>query len=74
MELEGEERGRVKHKYNRRKVVWDCISELVHGGLTAQVAINCIYQVYGENKTTTTIINRMKADRKAGRLHELLQI
>jgi len=69
-----EEHNQVKHKYHWRKVVWDCISEVVRGGLTAQVAIDRIYQVYGENQTTTTIINWMKADRKAGRHHELLQI
>jgi hypothetical protein len=39
-----DERGRVKHKYYRRnKMVWDLISILVCGGLTAQVAIDPIY-------------------------------
>jgi hypothetical protein len=28
-----EEQGRVKHKYSWQKVVWDCISNLVHAGL-----------------------------------------
>ncbi len=41
------ERGNVKHKYHRRKIAWDLISTLVRGGLTAQVAIDRIYDHYG---------------------------
>jgi hypothetical protein len=55
-----EERGRVKHKYHRRKVIWDCIGALVRAGFTAQVAIDRVYLVYGENTTVTRIINQMK--------------
>ena len=40
-----EERGRVKHKYCRRKI----IAARVRAGFTAQVAIDRSYQVYGEN-------------------------
>jgi hypothetical protein len=69
-----EERGRVKHKYCRRKLVWNCIATLVRAGFTAQVAIDRIYQVYGENATVTTIINRMKQDRQAGIVHQSLQV
>ncbi len=50
-----EERGRVKHKYHQRKIVWDCISLQVRAGVTAQVAIDCVYIVYGVNTTVTTI-------------------
>jgi hypothetical protein len=42
-----EERGRVKHKYHKRKMVWDLILTLLRGGLTAQVAIDRIYDHYG---------------------------
>jgi hypothetical protein len=69
-----EERGKAKHKYHRRKVVWDCIAELVRAGLTSQVAIDRIYQVYGENPTVTRIINRMKEDRQNGIVHPSLQV
>jgi hypothetical protein len=69
-----EERGRAKHKYHRRKVVWDCVAGLVRAGFTAQVAIDRVYQVYGEGTTVTTIINRMKQDRPAGTVHPSLQV
>ena len=69
-----QERGRVKYKYCRRKVVWDCISALVRAGFTAQVAIDRIYNVYGLNAPVTRIINQMKRDRNAGNLHRSLQI
>ena len=63
------ERGRVKHNYHRRKVVWDLVSGLVRGGLTANLAIDRIYQVYGADASVTTIINRLKKDAKDGTLH-----
>jgi hypothetical protein len=69
-----EERGRVKHKYHRRKVVWDCISQLIRAGLTADVACDRIYQVYGVSTPVTTIINNMKRDARNGTLHQLLQV
>jgi hypothetical protein len=69
-----EDRGSVKHKYHRRKVVWDCIAALVRAGFTAEVAIDRVYQVYGEIKPVTRIINRMKQDRRAGIVHPSLQV
>jgi hypothetical protein len=66
-----QERGRVKHKYTRRKAVWDKIGEMVRGGWTAQAAIDRIYFVYGQNLCVTHIINRMKADRARGGHPEL---
>jgi hypothetical protein len=69
-----EERGRVKHKYHRRKVVWDCISQLIRAGLTADIACDRIYQVYGVSTPVTTIINNMKRDARNGTLHQLLQV
>jgi len=69
-----EERGRVKHKYHRRKVVWDCVSRLIRAGLTSDVACDRIYQVYGVSTTVTAIINRMKRDVQNGTLHQLLQV
>jgi hypothetical protein len=69
-----QERGGVKHKYYRRKVIWDCISALVRAGLTAQVAIDRIYDVYGPNTPFTRIINQLKRDTHSGKLHRSLQI
>jgi hypothetical protein len=64
-----EERGRVTQVLSK-KVGLNCIATLVRAGFTAQVAIDRIYQVYGENATVTTIINRMKQDRQAGIVHQ----
>ena len=58
------ERGRVKHKFTRRKVVWSTIDKLVRGGLNANVAIDRIYNVYGRDSTVTSVINRMLTDRR----------
>jgi hypothetical protein len=59
-----EERGKVKDKFHRRKVVWDCVATLVRAGLTAHITINHIHHIYGENMTVTKIINRMRQDRR----------
>jgi hypothetical protein len=64
------ERGRVKFKYCRRKVVWDIIDRMVRGGFTAQVAIDKIYVVYG-HITVTQIINLMRTDAIGGGHPEL---
>jgi hypothetical protein len=63
------ERGRVKHKFHRRKVVWDLISGLVRQGLTANAAIDRIYSVYGAQTSVTKIINAVKFDKKHRRLN-----
>jgi hypothetical protein len=66
-----DERGKVKHKYHRRKMVWDLISTLVRGGLTAQGAIDRIYDHYGRADSVTTIITKMKNDRRNGTVFPL---
>ena len=58
------ERGKCKHKYSRRKVVWDKIQELVNAGYTLHVAINMILDHYGRDKRPTNLIHLMKRDRK----------
>ena len=58
------ERGKVKHKFTRRKIVWDKILILIRSGLSAQVSIDKIYSAYGRHNNITTIINRMRKDRK----------
>jgi hypothetical protein len=58
------ERGLAKHKYTRRKVVWQTVERLVRGGLQANVAIDRIYQAHGRELNVTRIINRMRTDRK----------
>jgi hypothetical protein len=39
------ERGRSKHRYSRRKIVWDTVSGLVRQGHTSELAIDKIYGV-----------------------------
>lgn len=63
-----QERGKVKHKYCRRKVVWDVIAARIRAGDTAQVACDRIYSAYGQATPLTTIINRMKTDRRLNTL------
>jgi hypothetical protein len=68
------ERGRVKHKYSRRKVIWDLISGLVREGYTSQVAIDKIYAAYGEGTSVTEIIDRIRKDKKNNTLNPNLRI
>jgi hypothetical protein len=63
------ERGRSKHRYSRRKVVWDLVSSLVRMGDTAETAIDKIYAVYGGQTSVTNIINGLKRDKKDGTLN-----
>ena len=59
------ERGRVKHIYCKRKIVWDVIANLVNGGWTSKRAIDKIYEVYG-SVSVTKIIAAMKQDKERG--------
>ena len=68
------ERGRVKHKYSRRKVIWDAVRELVSLGHSSDRAIDIIYNVYGSQTSVTTIINRLRKDKKNGTLNPNLCI
>ena len=60
------ERGRCKYAYHRRKVVWDTIAQMVRCGWNSSEACNKVYAVYGCNSSVTSIINRMRKDRKHG--------
>jgi len=65
------ERGKVKFKYSRRKIVWECIHRLIRSNYTADTAIDKIYEVYGRNTSVSIIINRMREDEKRGGRPEL---
>jgi Transcriptional activator of glycolytic enzymes len=65
------ERGRVRYKYHRRKVVWDKIAQMIHQGYSCYTAVDAIYRVYGPDKTVTEIINLMRVDRISGGHREL---
>jgi hypothetical protein len=62
----GPERGRVKHKFCRRKVVWSTVSLLINAGLTREAACERLYDVYGYDSTVTRIIERLKVDKRNG--------
>ena len=67
------ERGKVKDKYTRRKVFWDCIQRQINRGISFNVTIDRIYQVYGQEKSVTRIINEMRKDKKDNNLHVSLR-
>jgi hypothetical protein len=58
------ERGQAKHKFCRRKVVWETVERLVKGGLDGNVAIDRIYLAYGREQNMTKLINLMLTDRR----------
>ena len=68
-----QERGANKHKFTRRKVVWDTVARLVRGGMTANVACDRIYKHYGRQVSVTRIINAMLQDRRNGTIPAALQ-
>ena len=68
------ERGRSKHRYSRRKLVWDLVSGLIRQGHTAETSIDKIYDVYGGQTSVTSIINGLKRDKKNGTLNHNLSI
>ena len=55
-----EERGSCKHKYHRRKLIWDRLTLMIRNGYTPQTAIHKLYEVYGRDSSVTTIINLLK--------------
>ena len=60
------ERGKCRHKYCRRKLVWDCIKRHVNCGYTPNAACERIHQCYGYNLSVTMIINAFKRDKQRG--------
>ena len=65
----------TKQKYYRRNHVWQTIARLVRGGLTAEVAIEQIYGVYGYDSSPTKIMTALVRDkeRHPGGLHPNLR-
>jgi Transcriptional activator of glycolytic enzymes len=57
------ERGKVRYKYTRRKVVWDRIRRMKKQGFTAKTAIQELYRLYGETTSVTDIINKIRTER-----------
>ena len=59
------ERGAVKFTYSRRKIIWDAIDRMVRSGVTAQVAIDRIYGVYGR-LNVSAMVRAMRQDERHG--------
>jgi hypothetical protein len=61
------ERGKVKFKYCRRKIVWDVIDNLVKRGLSSDVSIDRVYaECGGPNAKVNDVIARLKQFRRHG--------
>jgi hypothetical protein len=69
-----QERGRVKFKYHRRGHVWNVVARLVDGGVSADVALDKIYAVYGVGSSVTSIINQMIRDKQLQIHHPTLTV
>ena len=57
------ERGRVKHEYCMRKPFWELITKMVQHGFTSQVAIDKVYEVYGNHGSVTKILRKLRKDK-----------
>ena len=68
-----EERGGNKFWFCCRKVLWSTIINLDRIGLSANVVIDRIYQVYDANDTVTLIIAQFREDRSNNNLHPLIR-
>jgi hypothetical protein len=69
------ERGKVKHRYCRRNVIWSMVEKLVKGkGLSCDVAIERIYAVYGSQRSVTSIIDAIRRDKLRGTLNPNLRL
>ena len=66
------ERGRVKFKYSRRKIVWDVIENMCNRNVAADVAIDRIYaECGGQDTPVNSIIKRLREAKKSGGIANL---
>lgn len=65
------ERGKVKHRYSARLVLWRAIQRLVDRGYRADEAIRRINRVYSAEKSITAIMKKMKLHERHGGHAEL---
>src|SRR5210317_2335587 len=56
--------GGIKQKYYRRRFVWNAIKRLISSGMTSQAAIQKLRDVYGHSTSVTTIIEKIRRDKK----------
>ena len=67
-----EDRGKVKHKYSRRLVLWKAVERMIRRGADCDAAIQRIYDVYRPLHKVTAILNAMQIDERNGG-HALLR-
>lgn len=53
---------KVKHTWYKRKFLWNKVPEMANSGMSATMACDRIYQVYGENQSVTYILDKLKKD------------
>ena len=58
--------GKLKFKYCRRKVFWDCVAKHVLAGYDPATTIDKIHAAYGHSLSVTKILDAMKVDKKNG--------
>ena len=68
------ERGQNRHRYSKRKVLWDKVARLVDGGWTARAACDKIHSIYGTNRPMTEILLSMRRDQRERGGHPELKI
>ena len=68
------ERGQCKCKYSRRKIFWDVVVANVRANRLATDVIDHIYAYYGANQSVTTIINKLRKDKRQGTLSPSVRI
>lgn len=73
-DFNAQERGKEKHNYCRRKVLWDLIGGLIRAGDTVQTACDRIRHVYGADVSITNLTIRYKKDKRDGTLHASLRL
>ena len=61
------ERGKVKFKYCRRKIAWDVIDNLIRRNISADVAIDMVYNACGGPDTpVNAVIDELRKFRRTG--------
>jgi hypothetical protein len=61
-----QERGKNKYKFYLRKFFWKQVSEMVRSGMSAQVACDKIYEVYGVRAPVSAILKKLQRDSRTG--------
>ena len=58
------ERGRNKIAYNRRKLFWDLVGNMITSNHTSEAAIDKIYSTYGNQLSVSNILIKLRKDER----------